>query len=469
MLFVLLENIPLCIPLTTLISYLCSPFVLSITARVPLRNLFGLDSSCLDPALNSRTAVEDYASVFEAIPLLADVGYPVDPEVISDDTLGNVAPYNSDHDLITLSISEYFGTDVTIDGQFYNNILDYIQQTIMDPLDIDENLWYNPGSTDPSESPVLFNNDAVALTVEPTLFDVRDLRDFLLEFVLDNESPVGNPYAQFLSGIQANVEFYYSPGTPSPWLGQGSGFMASGAWTKLYEDHYVRAGAAAVTPQGYKFRNGSEFFFKVIGGVPRGNWSTLGEPRSAPDGCTAIGWGAYSGGAIGLQDCPQTNCEASSSEDGGSRDITTIYRSNQLDVFGISFKSYQFSFPLQMYIIYNLLFTPSINSNQNPLYFAFGLYLFGTQTPDITSFVRDACTLSGFTVPSADTCSLLNATCAARGAPPSGGGACSDEDTGPFVFGSLAFLGLAGTPPFDLEPYHTSVNCCDCDCAYYYN
>ena len=454
--------------------FLLVPFlhVFIDVARKPLRTLFGLDINCAtDPfpgPFPARTPVGDYASVFAAVPLLADVGNPIDPNVISAQTLGNVAPYNSDHDLITLSISEYFGTDVTIDGHFYTNILDYIQQTIMDPLDIDKKHWFNPGSIDPFESPV-FNNDAVALTVEPTLFDVRDLRDFFLEELLDEESPIGNPYARFLSGIQASVEFYYSPGAPSPWLGQGSGFMASGAWTKLYEDHYIRAGAAATSPQGYRFRDGSEFVFKVIGGLPRENWSTLGEPRSAPEGCTAIGWGAYSGGAIGLQDCPQTDCEASGSDDGGDRDITTIYRSNQQDVFTFSFKSFQLSFPLQMFLIYNLLFTPFINSTPNPLY-AFGQYLFGNQTPYIATPVVQTCTSSGFAVPSVDTCTLLNATCAARGAPPTGGGTCSDPLIGSVIDGILTAFGLKGSFPFDqFQIWYTSINCCDCDCAYYHS
>ena len=225
----------------------------------------------------------------------------------------------------------------------------------------------------------------------------------------------------------------------------------------------------SLSPQGYRFRDGSEFVFKVIGGLPRENWSTLGEPRSAPEGCKAIGWGAYSGGAIGLQDCPQTNCEASGSDDGGNRDITTIYRSNQQDVFAISFKSFQFNFPLQMVFIYNLLFTPSINSAANPLS-ALGQYIFGTQTPYIGSPVIQSCTSSGFALPSADTCTLLNATCAARGAPPDGGGTCSNPLIGGVIDQILTAFGLKGSFPFDqFQPWHTSINCCDCDCSYYYS
>lgn len=96
------------------------------------------------------------------MPLLADVGYPI--TVISDDTLGGAHPYNSDHDLATLTLSEYFGTDAEIDGHLYADIFDYIQQNIMDPIGIGEDQWYFPGSKSSCESPIA-KGDAVSLTV----------------------------------------------------------------------------------------------------------------------------------------------------------------------------------------------------------------------------------------------------------------------------------------------------------------
>ena len=162
-----------------------------------------------------------------------------------------------------------------------------------------------------------------------------------------------SPYAVMISeSLQYAEDYYYSEASTPPWLGQGTCYMTSGAWTKLYEDHYLTGGEAAVTPKGYKFRNDgilgtSEHVFSTLSNENRTEWSTLGEPgRGMSDedrakGCVKHGWAAYSGGQINVKDCPST-C-STGLKDTDTRDIQTIYESNQQDIFGLSFHSMGFS------------------------------------------------------------------------------------------------------------------------------
>jgi len=310
----------------------------------------------------------------------------------------------------------YFGNNVVIDCYEYDDIFEYIQHTIMGPIGISEESWYFPGSSG-LDSPVL-SGEAVSLTIEAQAGVVRDLLPAELELLINDEIP--NSYAVLLSDVQEHVEKYYlSNATYSPWLGQGTCFMSSEAWTTLYSDHYINAGTSATTPQGYTFRNGDEHVFSTIGGEPRLNWSTLGEdytgseiPNSVirdnsgnlPDECKAFGWGAYSSGSITVTDCP-SSCQGAADE----RDISVSYISNQLDIFGFSFKS-----PLLAFVAAFIsgLFINTRNpddlydddpldlSGNNPeeffkigtfLFAALGEWLFSSELPPIETGVFTAC------------------------------------------------------------------------------
>lgn len=313
--------------------------------RYAFRRFFSCAEPCASNPGQQPTPVDDYASVFADIPLLADVGNKV--TVLNEDSpyFGG-HPYNNDHDLLSLSLSVYFGNNVVIDCYEYDDIFEYIQHTIMGPIGISEESWYFPGSSG-FDSPV-FSGEAVSLTIEAQAGVVRDLLPAELELNINEKIP--NPYAVLLSDVQEYIEkYYFSNATYSPWLGQGSCYVSSEAWTALYSDHYINAGTSATAPQGYTFRDGGEHVFSTVGGSPRFNWSTLGEdftgsggPNSVirdnsgnlPDECKAFGWGAYSSGYITVTDCP-SSCQGAADE----RDISVSYTSNQLDIFGFSFKS----------------------------------------------------------------------------------------------------------------------------------
>jgi hypothetical protein len=331
-------------------------------------------------------------------------------------------PYNNDHDLLSLSLSVYFGNNVVIDCYEYDDVFEYIQRTIMEPIGIDEEGWYFPGSSG-DDSPVLAG-DAVSLTIEAIPGVIRDLLPTQNEQIINDLIP--NSYAVFLSDSQEYVERYYFSNTAySPWLGQGTCFMSSEAWTALYSDHYINGGISATTPQDYIFRNGTEHEFSTIANNPRTDWTTLGEeftgdttagffPKSVitdengniPDGCKAFGWGAYSSGYITVTDCP-SSCQGTADE----RDISVSYISNQLDIFGLSFKS---TYLLILANIINVLLINTGNPNEtDPLnvdnvdspveaakiatfiFAALGESLFGSDLPPVRMEVADTCVNGG--------------------------------------------------------------------------
>ena len=302
-----------------------------------------------------------------------------------------------------------------IDCYEYDDIFEYIQHTIMGPIGIDEEGWYFPGSSG-ADSPVL-SGDAVSLTIEAIPGVIRDLLPTQLEQNIDEFIP--NSYAVFLSDCQEYVEgYYWSDAAYSPWLGQGTCYMSSEAWTALYSDHYINGGTSATTPQGYTFRNGGAHEFSTATNNPRKYWSTLGEnglvPNSVitdgtgniPAGCKAFGWGAYSSGHITVTDCP-SSCQGTADE----RDISVSYISNQLDIFGFSFKS------IYLLILVNIINGLLVNAgnpddlfNNDPfdpaavwtdplegnkivtfVFAALGESLFGSELPPVDMEVANAC------------------------------------------------------------------------------
>lgn len=328
-----------------------------------------------------------------------------------------------------------------IDCYEYGDIFEYIQHTIMGPIGIDENGWFFPGSNSPADSPVL-SGDAVSLTIEAIPGVVRDLLPFTFEEGINDFIP--NSYAVLLSDSQEYVEkYYFSDATYSPWLGQGTCFMSSEAWTALYSDHYINGGTSATTPQGYTFQNGGDHEFSTIANNKRDFWSTLGEeynentaegffPNSLivdengdlPDGCKAFGWGAYSSGYITVTDCP-SSCAGTVDE----RDVSVSYISNQLDIFGLSFKS------IYLLILANIINALLVNPdnpddlfNDDPvnlidlgmgssseqakigafLFAALGESLFSSELPPIEMEVADTCQTTSDALP---VCELICAYC----------------------------------------------------------
>lgn len=301
----------------------------------------------------------------------------------------------------------------------------------MGPIGIDEEGWYFPGSNSPADSPVL-SGDAVSLTVEAIPGVVRDLLPLKIEQGINDFIP--NSYAVLLSDSQEYVErYFFSDADYAPWLGQGTCFMSSEAWTALYSDHYINGGTSATTPQGYTFRNGGDHEFSTIANNKRDFWSTLGEefdeettagffPNSVitdaagnlPDGCKAFGWGAYSSGYITVTDCP-SSCAGTVD----ARDVSVSYISNQIDIFGLSFKS------IYLLILANIINALLVNPgnpddifNDNPvninalsssqaeqakigsfLFAALGESIFGSDLPPIDMEVAGTCQTSSATLP----------------------------------------------------------------------
>jgi hypothetical protein len=205
-----------------------------------------------------------------------------------------------------------------------------------------------------------------------------------------------NPYGVFQAETLSSLEGYYSAGAPSPWLGQGSCFMASESWTRLYEDHYLNWNRVATTPQGYQFRDGGEHVFFLVSGDSYTDWTSLGTQRNDQLGCQRWEWGAYSGGAIKVLDCPisrETACE-----DPTARDIVTIYKSTQLDIFGFSFKSLYLLLLVTAFneIFFNAGDPSDISVTDDESAFAFGVaalsaFVFSPELPPVNDDVVAAC------------------------------------------------------------------------------
>eukprot|EP00041_Stephanoeca_diplocostata_P008608 m.127047 g.127047 ORF g.127047 m.127047 type:complete len:974 (-) comp17405_c0_seq1:105-3026(-) len=307
-----------------------------------IRAAFRRDAASFTPT----TPTEDYASVFAQVPLLADIG-----EGLSSGEGTYVRQYNSDHNLATLSLSHYFGTQQVVDGVEYADLWAYITANYLEPIGVQAHEVSGLG----------FASEAMAAKFVAPTFELREFEVMDLQ-----QDPAGT--ASLLDGSYQQVMLHTSdrlrqlpvefPSEPPAILGTGTLYMGTEAWCKLVADHLTTYPEKALDnqlPDGFHIAVGGGF------DDPVDTWNTFGgrSEYNVTSGEVESNWGGYAGSRLTMrmkvEEVTFTNTTTYYRAQGKSAiapEVTTetttqlvathvqvVFSSNQQDLFGLSFQS----------------------------------------------------------------------------------------------------------------------------------